>query len=85
MFPPCSYLESYSRFFYEPVHNIGNYQTPEVENPYSRYDIVELLVAMITALLPAQPMSLNGVTVHGSRLPNSLPAMAKLMTTSVVP
>jgi hypothetical protein len=22
-----------------------NYQTPEVENPYSRYDIVELLVA----------------------------------------
>ena len=23
----------------------GNYQTPEVENPYSRYDILESLVA----------------------------------------
>jgi len=28
-----------------PGPNIDNYQTPEVENPYSRYDILESLVA----------------------------------------
>ena len=28
-----------------PGPHIDNYQTPEVENPYSRYDIVEPLVA----------------------------------------
>ena len=29
----------------EGPHIAGNYQTPEVENPYSRYDILESLVA----------------------------------------
>ena len=29
----------------KPAPPIDNYQTPEVENPYSRYDILESLVA----------------------------------------
>jgi hypothetical protein len=53
-----------------PGPHIDNYQTPEVENPYSRYDIVEPLVAnwlwVVVWLLPAVSMVGSDPKVPGA-------------------